>query len=60
MASVINLAFPCESEYLKWQNQHIIPAINQQWQHEKAAVVSDLQEQQSVMLLGDSRCDSRG
>lgn len=60
MASVINMAFPCESEYLKWQNQHIIPVINQQWQHEKAAVVSDLQEQQSVMLLGGGQCDSPG
>ena len=60
MASVINMAFPCESEYLKWQNQHIIPVINQQWQHEKAAVVSDLQEQQSVMLLVGGRCDSPG
>lgn len=60
MASKVNLAFPGESDYLNWQNKHLFPVINARWQQEKASVLADLLDRESVTLLGDGRCDSPG
>ena len=60
MASIVNLAFPGESDYLQFQNKHLFPIINERWQQEKASVLTDLLDRESVTLLGDGRCDSPG
>lgn len=60
MASIVNLAFPGESDYLQYQNKHLFPVINERWQQEKASVLTDLLDRESVTLLGDGRCDSPG
>ena len=60
MASIVNLAFPGESDYLQYQNKHLLPVINERWQQEKASVLTDLLDRESVTLLGDGRCDSPG
>lgn len=60
MASTINLAFPGESDYLNYQRRHLFPIINEYWHKEKAAVLSDLLDRESLTLLGDGRCDSPG
>ena len=60
IASTINLAFLSKSDYHKWQKKHLFPIINDLWQQEKAAVLIDLINSNSVTLLGDGRCDSPG
>ena len=60
IASTINLAFLSKSDYHKWQKKHLFPVINDLWQQEKAAVLTDLINSNSVTLLGDGRCDSPG
>ena len=60
MASTVNLAFPGESDYLNYQNKHLFPVINECWQQEKASVLADLLDRESVTLIGDGRCDSPG
>ena len=59
IASTINLAFLSKSDYHKWQKD-FFPVINDLWQQEKAAVLTDLINSNSVTLLGDGRCDSPG
>ena len=60
MASIINLAFPGESDYLQYQYKHLFPVINERWQQEKASVLTDLLDRESVTPLGDGQCDSPG
>ena len=60
VASAINLAFLSKSDYHNWQKKHLFPVINDRWQQEKAAVLADLLDRNSVTLLGDGRCDSPG
>ena len=60
IASTINLAFLSKSDYHKWQKKHLFPVINDLWQQEKAAVLTDLINSNSVTLLGDGCCDSPG
>ena len=60
MASTVNLAFPSEPDYFNWQKKHLFPVINSRWQQEKASVLADLLDRQSVTLIGDERCDSPG
>ena len=56
IASTINLAFLSKSDYHKWQKKHLFPVINDLWQQEKAAVLTDLINSNSVTLLKDGRC----
>ena len=44
----------------KWQKKHLFPVINDLWQQEKAGVLTDLINSNSVTLLKDGRCDSPG
>ena len=60
IASTINLAFLSKLDHHKWQKKHLFPVINDHWQQEKAAVLTDLINSNSVTLLGDGRCDSPG
>ena len=58
--SAIDLAFLSKSVYRNWQKKQLLPVINDRWQQEKAAVLADLLDRNSVTLLGDERCDSPG
>ena len=60
MASTVNLAFPSEPDYFHWQRKHLFSAINARWQQEKASVLADFLDRESVTLIGDGRCDSPG
>ena len=61
IASLINLQFFCETEYLRIRDKYLFPVINMFWEEEKNRVIFDLKQQtQNVTLCEDGRCDSPG
>ena len=59
-SAAINLKFMGESTYTEHQTKTVIPAIEEEWEGQKAKAVEEVKTKKNLVLAGDARCDSPG
>ena len=59
-AKAMNLKFIGKTTYQDHQKGTIVPIVQRAWEEERAKVVEEMKQKQSLILAGDARCDSVG
>lgn len=60
ICSFMGLKVPSSATFFRIQKEFLYPVVNEYWLAEKEAVKQELQELDSVSMIGDARCDSPG